>query len=215
MYQGQFSEADRVIVESIYDKMVSTAKRKLTKQANNTDEKQFEESIFPQIFDEVARGCYVEQMDSFAKLFENSDFYRNVMTQMAKVMYENYKKKEDELPFIPALFKERFLTDLKAEFSDLAPYLPDLSLAADCFIKTLNAKSVATIDGANELLLDSFNRIYCLENMKLVDKRRLFNTIVTKYEVFLKKVYYLLHQKEMVNTKNESSMPTFICLSVV
>ena len=210
MYQGQFSEADRVIVESIYDKMVSTAKRKLTKQANNTDEKQFEESIFPQIFDEVARGCYVEQMDSFAKLFENSDFYRNVMTQMARVMYENYKKKEDELPFIPALFKERFLTDLKAEFSDLAPYLPDLSLAADCFIKTLSAKSVATIDGANELLLDSFNRIYCLENMKLVDKRRLFNTIVTKYEVFLKKVYYLLHQKEMVNTKNESSMPTFI-----
>ena len=64
--------------------MVSTAKRKLTKQANNTDEKQFEESIFPQIFDEVARGCYVEQMDSFAKLFENSDFYRNVMTQMAR-----------------------------------------------------------------------------------------------------------------------------------
>ena len=96
MYQGQFSEADRVIVESIYDKMVTTAKKKLTKQANNTDEKQFEESIFHQIFDEVARGCYVEQMDSFAKLFENSDFYRNVMTQMARVMYENYKKKEDE-----------------------------------------------------------------------------------------------------------------------
>ncbi|WP_417128500.1 DEAD/DEAH box helicase family protein, partial [Phocaeicola sp.] len=210
MYQGQFSEADRVIVESIYDKMVSTAKRKLTKQANNTDEKQFEESIFPQIFDEVARGCYVEQMDSFAKLFENSDFYRNVMTQMARVMYENYKKKEDELPFVPALFKEKFLTDLKVEFSDLASYLPDLSLAADCFIKTLKAKSVATIDGANELLLDSFNRIYCLENMKLVDKRRLFNTIVTKYEVFLKKIYYLLYQKEMVNTKHESSMPTFI-----
>ena len=94
MYQGQFSEADRVIVESIYDKMVTTAKKKLTKQANNTDEKQFEESIFPQIFDEVARGCYVEQMDSFAKLFENSDFYRNVMIQMARVMYENYKKKD-------------------------------------------------------------------------------------------------------------------------
>ena len=93
MYKGQFSEADRVIVETIYDKMASsTFKEKLTRQANNTDEKQFEESIFPQIFDEVARGCYVEQMDAFAKLFENSDFYRNVMIQMAKVMYENYKR---------------------------------------------------------------------------------------------------------------------------
>ena len=96
MYRGQFSEADRVIVESIYDKMETTAKKKLIKQINNTDEKQFEESIFPQMFDEIARECYVEQMDSFAKLFENSDFYRNIMIQMARMTYESYKKKEDE-----------------------------------------------------------------------------------------------------------------------
>lgn len=210
MYQGQFSEADRVIVESIYDKMVTTAKKKLTKQANNTDEKQFEESIFPQIFDEVARGCYVEQMDSFAKLFENSDFYRNVMTQMARVMYENYKKKEDEIAFIPELFKQKLLSDIEGEFSDLKQFLPDFNSAASCFINVLKAQTISSIDGANELLLDSFNRLYCLEGMKLVDKRRHFNTIVTKYEVFLKKVYYLLNGKEMVNDKDENSMPTFI-----
>lgn len=94
LYQGQFSEADRVIVESIYEKMVTTVQEKLSKQANKTDEKQFEESIFPEIFDKIARGCYVEQMDSFGKLFENSDFYKNIMTQMARVMYENFKKKD-------------------------------------------------------------------------------------------------------------------------
>ena len=210
MYQGQFSEADRVIVESIYDKMVSTAKKKLTKQANNTDEKQFEESIFPQIFDEVARGCYVEQMDSFAKLFENSDFYRNVMTQMARVMYDNYKKKETELPFIPELFKQKLLADVEGEFADLKAFLPDLDTVVACFIRVLNVQSTSSIDGANELLLDSFNRLYCLEGMKLVDKRRHFNTIVTKYEVFLKKVYYLLNGEEMVNRRDENSMPTFI-----
>ena len=197
MYQGEFSEADRVIVESIYDKMVTTAKKKLTKQANNTDEKQFEESIFPQIFDEVARGCYVEQMDSFAKLFENSDFYRNVMTQMARVMYENYKKKEDEIPFIPELFKQKLLSDVESEFVDLKQFLSDFNSVTSCFINVLKAQTTSSIDGANELLLDSFNRLYCLEGMKLVDKRRHFNTIVTKYEVFLKKVYYLLNGKEI------------------
>ena len=210
MYKGQFSEADRVILESIYDKMVSTAKKKLIKQANNTDEKQFEESIFPQIFDEVARGCYVEQMDSFAKLFEDSDFYRNVMTQMARMMYDNYKKKETELPFIPELFKQKLLADVEGEFADLKAFLPDLDTVAACFIRVLNVQSTSSIDGANELLLDSFNRLYCLEGMKLVDKRRHFNTIVTKYEVFLKKVYYLLNGEEMVNRKDENSMPTFI-----
>ena len=210
MYQGQFSEADRVIVESIYDKMVTTAQKKLTKQANNTDEKQFEESIFPEIFDEVARGCYVEQMDSFSKLFENSDFYKNVMTQMAKVMYENYKKKDIDLPFIPVIFKEKLLSDIQSEFVDLQKYMRQPDEVADYLIKVINAQTISSIDGANDILLDSLNRLYCTTGMKLVDKRRHFNTIVTKFEVFLKKLYFLIHQKEMKNGREENSMPTFI-----
>lgn len=210
MYQGQFSEADRVIVESIYDKMVTTVQKKLTKQANNTDEKQFEESIFPEIFDEVARGCYVEQMDSFGKLFENSDFYKNVMTQMAKVMYENYKKKDVDLPFIPVVFKEKLLNDIQSEFVELQKYMRQPNEIADYLIKVINAQTISSIDGANDILLDSLNRIYCTTGMKLVDKRRHFNTIVTKFEVFLKKLYYVIHKEEMKNGREENSMPTFI-----
>ena len=208
MYQGQFSEADRVIVESIYDKMVTTAQKKLTKQANNTDEKQFEESIFPEIFDEVARGCYVEQMDSFGKLFENSDFYKNVMTQMAKVMYDNYKKKDVDLPFIPVVFKEKFLCEIDSEFMDLQKYMRPSNEIADCLIKVINATTISSIDGANDILLDSFNRLYCMSGMKLVDKRRHFNTIVTKFEVFLKKLYFIIHKEELKSNKEES-MATF------
>lgn len=209
MYQGQFSEADRVIVESIYEKMITTAQKKLSKQANNTDEKQFEESIFPEIFDEVARGCYVEQMDSFGKLFENSDFYKNVMTQMAKVMYENYKKKEIDFPFIPVVFIEKLLNDMLPEFTDLQQYMPPANETAAYFIKVISAQTIPSIDGANDVLLDSFNRLYCNDGMKLVDKRRHFNTIVTKFEAFLKKLYYLIHKEEMKGNREES-MPTFI-----
>jgi len=210
MYQGQFSEADRVIVESIYEKMVTTAQKKLTKQANNTDEKQFEESIFPEIFDEVARGCYVEQMDSFGKLFENSDFYKNVMTQMAKVMYENYKKKEVDLPFIPLVFTEKLLNNIQSEFTDLQENMPPASEVANYFIKVINARTISSIDGINDILLDSFNRLYCIDGMKLVDKRRHFNTIVTKFEAFLKKLYYLINKEEMKSGREETSMPTFV-----
>ncbi len=209
MYQGQFSEADRVIVESIYDKMVTTAQKKLTKQANNTDEKQFEESIFPEIFDEIARGCYVEQMDSFGKLFENSDFYKNVMTQMAKVMYENYKNRETDLPFIPEIFKEKFASDIEHEFMDIQQYLPPCSEAIEYLIRVINTPTISSIDGANDVLLDSFNHLYCRDKIKLVEKRRHFNTIVTKFEPFLKKLYYIIH-KEEVKSNKEDCMATFI-----
>ena len=36
MYAGQFTEADRVIVETIYDKLQKSANKALKKQASNT-----------------------------------------------------------------------------------------------------------------------------------------------------------------------------------
>ncbi len=196
MYQGKFSEADRVIVESIYDKMMVTAKKKLTKQANNTDEKQFEESIFPQIFDEVARNCYCEQMDSFGKLFENTDFYKNVMTQMAKVMYENYKQ-QDEFKYNPILFYTGIEKKLGGSLDEALKGMRPIDEIACYLVKVITSKTIDSLDGANDMLLDSLNRLVCQSRMKIVDKRRHLSTIVTKFELFLKKIYYLINNKEL------------------
>ena len=196
MYKGQFSEADRVIVESIYDKMMVTSKKKLTKQANNTDEKQFEESIFPQIFDEVARNCYSEQMDSFGKLFENTDFYKNVMTQMAKVMYENYKQ-QDEFKYNPILFRTGIEKKLGGCLDDALRNMRSIDEISNNLVNVITSKTIDSLDGANDMLLDSMNRLVCQSKMKVVDKRRHLSTIVTKYELFLKKIYYLINGKEL------------------
>ena len=109
MYAGKFTEADRVIVETIYDKMVKSGKV-LKKQAKNNDAQMFETSIFPKEFDKVAQKCYMEQMDAFSKLFEDEQFYKRVMSEMAKAMYLNYrnselgetkKQKAQEVQFVP------------------------------------------------------------------------------------------------------------------
>ena len=91
MYQGNFSEADRVIVETIYDAM-QKEKTKLSKQVKNSDVNMFAKNIFPKIFDKIAQDCYIQQMDSFAKLFEEKSFYEKVMEEMAKAMYFNLRK---------------------------------------------------------------------------------------------------------------------------
>ena len=39
----------------------------------------------------IAQACYVQQMDSFAKLFEEQSFYNRVMEEMGKAMYFNLK----------------------------------------------------------------------------------------------------------------------------
>ncbi|MBE6295347.1 MAG: type I restriction endonuclease subunit R [Bacteroidales bacterium] len=94
MYQGNFTEADRVIVETIYDAMQKQGK-KLTKQAKNSDVNMFAQNIFPKVFEKVAQECYVQQMDSFAKLFEEPSFYKRVMEEMGRAMYFNFKNGEE------------------------------------------------------------------------------------------------------------------------
>ena len=86
MYAGQFTEADRVIVETIFDKM-SKSNSSLKKQAKNTDEAMFTSAIFPKAFGAIAQQCYMESMDAFAKLFEDPQFYQRVMNEMAESMY--------------------------------------------------------------------------------------------------------------------------------
>ncbi len=90
MYAGKFTEADRVIVETIFDRM-SKGSDTLKKQAKNTDAAMFTSAIFPKAFHEIAETCYMEQMDAFSKLFEDPQFYERVMKEMAEAMYLRFR----------------------------------------------------------------------------------------------------------------------------
>lgn len=94
MYQGNFTESDKVIVETIFDAL-GKEKKKLTKQAKNADVNMFSQNIFPKIFEKIAQECYVQQMDSFAKLFEEQSFYNRIMEEMGKAMYYSLKNGEE------------------------------------------------------------------------------------------------------------------------
>ncbi|MGF0108639.1 type I restriction endonuclease subunit R [Clostridium sp. SGI.024] len=89
-YQGIFTEGDRVIVETIYKKCVKGNKA-LKKYAENNDSEVFEQSIFPEEFKKIAQACYMESMGAFSKLFENKDFYNQVMVQIRRDIYKELR----------------------------------------------------------------------------------------------------------------------------
>ena len=107
MYQGEFSEADRVIVESIYDRM-QTKKKTLTKLVKNSDVNMFTNDIFPKEFEDVAQQCYMEQMDSFKRLFQDKQLYDRLMEEMGKALYHSLRnqvfpaKKSKVIPYSSA-----------------------------------------------------------------------------------------------------------------
>lgn len=77
MFRGEFSAADRVMVEGIFDHIQKTATKRMQKQAVGNDENQFVDSIFPEIFSKAAQQCYTTQTDAYRKLFETRSFIKH------------------------------------------------------------------------------------------------------------------------------------------
>lgn len=84
-FYGEFTDADRVMVDTLYQKMRKDAK---TKKAAKTDDRQvYERSIFPGIFDTTAQEAYIENTEAYEQLFLDADKYQAVMRALADRLY--------------------------------------------------------------------------------------------------------------------------------
>ena len=65
------------------------------------------------------------------------------------------------------------------------------------------------LNGANDLLINSFNQLLCNGNLTELDRRVHFNTLVGKFEPFLKKLYYLINNRELTTREGSADSTTF------
>lgn len=203
MFQGEFSPADRVVVEGIFDRIQQLATKKMKKQVSGNDENQFVDGIFPGIFDEAARGCYVNQTDAYRKLFENQEFYQTLMKQMGRAIYERYKSDEAKVYTIDNL-QQQMLPTLKAEFVGIKGSSRTVGEAFEWMIKVIQSKSIEKYNGLEEVVLDPLFKLFCSASKLTNSEKRLnLKGLATGYESYLKKLYYLISGRE-VTDKNGS-----------
>lgn len=92
-FYGDFSEGDRVIIESIYQMFMSDKEvKKFKRYAHDTTPEMFVTSLFPDKFKQIATQCYLENADSYKKLFSDTEFYQKVMEAMARELYKSLRK---------------------------------------------------------------------------------------------------------------------------
>ena len=92
-FEGKFTDADRVIIESIFQMFMQDAEIKKIRQfAHDNSTEMFVKSLFPDKFKAIATKCFMENNDSFQKLFSDSDFYQKVMEAMALELYKTLRK---------------------------------------------------------------------------------------------------------------------------
>lgn len=90
LFAGNFSDADRVIIYALHDKLKTD--NKLQRIAQTSNPQVFSESVFPKAFDDVAQESYVEQTEAFTSLFQNQSKYKAVMAALAEMLYKEFNR---------------------------------------------------------------------------------------------------------------------------
>ena len=203
MFRGEFSEADRVMVEGIFDLIQKSATKKMQKQAVGNDENQFVESIFPDIFSKAAQQCYTTQTDAYRKLFENQEFYQTLMQQMGHAIYERYREQEEKTYTIENL-QSKMIPLIREEFAGIAGTSRTLEEAFVWMIKVIKVFSIDKYNGLTDTILNAMFKLYCSPNtLTLAEKRIYLKTLVTGYESYLKKLHFLIKDKEVTDKNGE------------
>ena len=204
MFRGEFSEADRIMVEGIFDQIQKSATQKLQKQAVGNDEKQFIEGIFPAIFSKAAQQCYTTQTDAYRKLFENEEFHRTLMEQMGHAIYERYREQEEKAYTIENLQNKMILT-VREEFIGIAGIGRSLEEAFEWMIKVIKVESLDKYNGLTDTVLNALFKLYCTpQTLTLAEKRIYLKALVTGYESYLKKFYFLITDKEVADKNGDT-----------
>lgn len=91
-FSGDFTESDRVIIEGIYQMFMKDDEiKKFKRLAKGNSAEMFVNSLFPDKFKDIVTQCFIENNDSFQKLFNDPEFYQKVMDAMAKELYKSLR----------------------------------------------------------------------------------------------------------------------------
>lgn len=92
-FGGNFTDSDRVVIEGIYQMFMKDAEVETYKAyAKGNSTEMFVQSLFPDKFRAIVSQCFMENRDSFEKLFNDPDFYRKVQETMAAELYKALRR---------------------------------------------------------------------------------------------------------------------------
>lgn len=92
-FDGDFTDSDRVIIEGIYQMFMRDSDvKKFKKYAKDNSTEMFVQSLFPDKFKDIVTQCFMENSESFQKLFNDPEFYTQVQDAMAKELYRSLRK---------------------------------------------------------------------------------------------------------------------------
>ena len=95
--------------------------------------------------------------------------------------------------------KERMCAVYAPHFEKIAGMIRPMKEVMDNLFGVLNTESLPHLDGMDSIVKDSLNILNMAEGVSATEKRIHLCQLLMKYEVFLKKLYYLINNREVQN----------------
>ena len=179
---------------------MTTSSSTVRNSARNGDSETSRQDIEDFIRNNIGRlaGGYTE---FFVQFHNNEDVARRTINLITDRVLRKINPPYDEAEII-----EKMKADLEHEFSQLCGvYYRDLDEVLDVMFRVINAETTESLDGLNAILRKRFNLIYRTEPRQ-GDNREHFNALVSRYEAFLRKLYYLREGREFESENRRSGL---------
>lgn len=204
-WQGFLDENDKIIRDIVDELQVDTDLINAFR-ANNSPE-----SLSRLIIDKIMTkaGGRIDQFFTLLQEVSNgSDFSREFIHGVSDLLARNTQA-DRNLPLDLDALHATITSTMKETFRELSRYIRPLAEVVHTLLDVIQAPSISSLDGINDVVMDSLNQVYRASDLRLVDRRRHFNSLVGHYEPFLKKVYYLMHGAQL-ESDEEGRNPTFM-----
>lgn len=192
-YADILNEND-VVIRQIWQEVMEDPEVNDAFRADNTYDALM--SLVKEKFDEKVAD-QIERYYDFAEVMEKEKGFSMVLMERFVDALSRQTRRQQDLVYNEELLKEKIVKVMEPEFAEMSKYMRPLYEVVEYLFFVLNAESIPKLDGINELVKDTLNQVYTAPSLRLVDKRRNFNQLITKYEAFLKKLYYLIHEEEI------------------
>lgn len=193
-YKGFLDENDKVLRQILEEILVDPEVNEAFQNDKNTYDVLM--TLIKDKFDEKI-AMQIEKYYNFAEVIEKERAFSLTLFGRVVDTIARQTSKARQLPYDEEKLKDVLYDVLKAEFNGLGDRIGSVREAIDAMFHVLRTPSLPRYDGVDEIIRNSINQLYMSEALRNVDRRTHFNTLITKFEAFLKKVYYLVFDEEV------------------
>lgn len=206
-YLGVLNEHDNII-RQVFEELMADTDISESFNAGNTYD------VLMNIVSEKMGRKLTEQIGryyNFLEILEHDNGLKMSLIQHFVNAIAQRTRAIQDFPYDPTLLKERLYDKFSEDFLVLHRYgLRPLREVLDAFFQILRTTSISSLDGINDLLRDTINRYMMDEHMRLIDKRLTYNTLSSKFEAYLKKLYYLIHGEQVTTREGTTHNAQFL-----